>query len=42
MLEIIGNPNEEEHEEIVEWLGEGVDPEAFDLALVNEELGELR
>ena len=42
MLEIVANPKDEEHEEIVEWLGDEFDPEAFDLAAVNEELGQLR
>lgn len=42
MLEIVANPKDEEHEEIVEWLGDDFDPEAFDLAAVNEELEQLR
>ncbi|MEW6646293.1 MAG: plasmid pRiA4b ORF-3 family protein [Pseudomonadota bacterium] len=42
MLEIVGNPKDEEHEEMVEWLGEEFDPEVFDLEAVNEELGEVR
>lgn len=42
VLEIVGNPKDEEHEEIVEWLGEEFDPEVFDLEAVNEELGVLR
>lgn len=42
MLEIVGNPKDEEHEEMVEWLGEEFDPEVFDLEAVNEELGLLR
>ncbi len=42
MLEILTNPKDEEYEDIREWLGEEFDPEAFDLAAVNEGLGELR
>lgn len=42
MLEILTNPKDEEYEDIREWLGEEFDPEAFDLAAVNEELGDLR
>jgi len=41
MLAILANPKDEEHEDIVEWLGEEFDPEAFDLAAVNEDLGDL-
>ena len=42
MLESVASTKDEEHEEIVEWLGDEFDPEAFDLAAVNEELGQLR
>jgi hypothetical protein len=42
MLEIVANPKDEEHEEIVEWLGGEFDPEAFDLDGVNDELRRLR
>lgn len=42
MMAVIANPKDEEHEEMLEWLGEGFDPEAFDLDAVNEELGEVR
>lgn len=42
MMAVIANPKDEEHEEMLEWLGEGFDPEAFDLDAVNEELGLLR
>lgn len=38
MLEIIANPKDEEYEEILEWLGDDFDPEAFDLKMVNREL----
>jgi len=42
MLEIIADPKDQEHEEIVKWLGGDFGPEAFDLAAVNEDLGQLR
>lgn len=38
MLEIIANPKDEEYEDILEWLGDDFDPEAFDLKMVNREL----
>ncbi|MCG8583941.1 MAG: plasmid pRiA4b ORF-3 family protein [Pirellulales bacterium] len=38
MLETINDPEAENHEEIMEWLGGPIDPEAFDLAEVNERL----
>lgn len=38
MLEVIADPSHEEHEEMLEWLGEGFDPEAFDLESVNKYL----
>lgn len=40
-LEIIGNPKHKEHKEMLEWIGGGFDPEAFDIDLVNEELASL-
>ena len=35
MLEVFNDPGNEEHEEIVEWLGEEFDAEAFDADAVN-------
>mgnify|MGYP000084270168 CR=1 FL=1 len=35
MLEALHDPNNEEHEEIMEWLGDGFDAEAFDVDTVN-------
>lgn len=32
LLEILGNPKDEEYEEMLEWVGGSIDPEAFDLA----------
>ena len=40
-LDAIADPDHEEHEHDVEWLGDGFDPEAFDLAEVNERLGDI-
>lgn len=42
LLEAIGDPRHEQHEELLEWLGGGFDAEAFDLASVNRELQRLR
>ncbi len=41
-LEAIRDPNQPEHEEMLEWIGESFDPEAFDLEAVNRELAALR
>lgn len=38
MLEVLNDPGDEEHAEIVEWLGENFDPEAFDLDEINKAL----
>jgi hypothetical protein len=42
LLEALGDPEHEEHEEYLEWAGEDFDPEAFDLAAVNASLQQLR
>ncbi len=42
LLDIINNPNHPESEESREWLGEGFDPEAFDLAAVNKKLARFK
>jgi hypothetical protein len=36
LLEITGNPKHEEYREMIEWLGEGFDPEEFDIDTINE------
>lgn len=41
-LEAINDPEHEEHDEYLEWVGGAFDPEAFDLAAVNEKLKQLR
>ncbi len=37
-VETISNPDHEKHEETLEWVGDGCDPEAFDIEAVNKEL----
>ncbi len=37
-VEAIQNPKHERHEELLEWVGGGFDPEAFDPEAVNQEL----
>ncbi|MBN1680929.1 MAG: plasmid pRiA4b ORF-3 family protein [Anaerolineae bacterium] len=41
-LEAIKNPAHEEHHDYLEWVGGAFDPEAFDLAAMNERLKKLR
>jgi Plasmid pRiA4b ORF-3-like protein len=38
LLEAIKNPKHEQHDEMIEWLGDEFDPEAFDLSKVNKVL----
>ena len=40
LLEIISNPKHEEYNEMIEWLGDGFDPEEFDIVKINELLHE--
>lgn len=40
-LEIMGNPNHPQHEQMLEWAGGEFDPEGFDLDRVNARLGRL-
>jgi len=42
LLEAISDPEHEEHEELLEWLGGGFDPDAFSVEAVNRQLGTLR
>jgi hypothetical protein len=42
MLDVLADPEHEEHEDMLEWLGEGFDPEHFDVDEVNRELGRLK
>lgn len=38
LLEAIQNPDHPDHEDMLEWVGEEFDPEAFDLEAINKEL----
>jgi hypothetical protein len=38
LLDVIGDPNHEEHEEMLDWIGDDYDPEAFSLDDVNRML----
>ncbi len=41
-LAAVQNPTHESHEEMLEWVGGGFDPEAFDIEAVNKELATMR
>ena len=41
-LEAIADPEHEEHEAMLDWVGGAFDPEAFDLEGVNTELSKVR
>ena len=40
-LAILADPDDEEHEEMREWMGEDFDPSHFDLALTNQRLAKI-
>jgi len=42
MLEVMDNPEHPEHDEMLEWLGEEFDPEAFSVEAVNKVLRKIR
>jgi hypothetical protein len=42
LLESIGDPEHEQYAEMIDWLGENFDPEAFSIDEVNGRLGYLR
>lgn len=42
MLDVVADPDHEEHEDLVEWLGDDFDHEAFDIDEVNDVLTEWR
>ncbi len=42
LLEILGDPKHEEHDDMVDWLGKKFDAEKLDLARANKELRKLR
>ncbi len=39
LLEVLGQPDHPEHEEMLEWLGGEIDPERFDVEEINRRLG---
>lgn len=41
LLETIQDPKDPEHADMLDWLGEGFDPEAFDLDVINRELKDV-
>lgn len=41
-LETLKNPDHKSHEEMLEWVGGGFDPEAFDIGAINKELATVR
>lgn len=42
MLDAVDDPDHEEHDDLVDWLGDDFDPEAFDMDEVNDMLAEWR
>jgi hypothetical protein len=42
LLEALQNPHHPQHEEFLEWIGDGFDPEAFDVNEVNRKLRRLK
>ena len=42
LLEAISDPKNEDHDSMLEWVGKGYDPEAFDMAAVDRALKRLR
>jgi hypothetical protein len=42
LLEAIRNLNHPQHDEYLEWIGDGFDPEAFDADKVNRKLHRLK
>jgi hypothetical protein len=42
MLEVIADPEHEEHDDLAEWLDDDFDPDAFDIDEVNAMLAEWR
>jgi hypothetical protein len=42
LLEVISDPQHEQHEELLDWLGDGFDPEAFSVEEVNQRLTPLQ
>ncbi|MBF0231005.1 MAG: plasmid pRiA4b ORF-3 family protein, partial [Desulfamplus sp.] len=41
-LEAIKNPEHEEHESMLEWVGGEFDPDEFDMNMINKRLDNLK
>ncbi|MGD1276824.1 MAG: plasmid pRiA4b ORF-3 family protein [Tepidisphaeraceae bacterium] len=41
-LRIMDDPNDPDHEDILEWIGDGFDPNEFDCDAVNKSLGKIK
>ena len=42
LLKAISDPRHEEHDELLDWVGDDFDPEAFDARSVDSALGQMR
>ena len=42
LLEVIKDPDDDEYEEMLEWVGKSFDPEELDVARLNKALARLR
>ena len=42
LLAALADPNDPEHDDMLDWLGGPIDPEAFDLEAVNRRLAGMR
>jgi hypothetical protein len=42
LLAAVGDPEHPDHEDMIEWLGEGFDPQAYDLESVNKLLKQVK
>jgi hypothetical protein len=42
LLEALRDPEHPEHNDMLEWIGEDFDPEAFDLDSINQDLRSIR
>ncbi|QNN23300.1 plasmid pRiA4b ORF-3 family protein [Planctomycetales bacterium ZRK34] len=42
LLEVLADPKHEEYEDLVEWMGDDIDPEVFDIEEINAMLAEWR
>jgi len=42
MLDVVADPDHEQHDDLIEWLGDDFDPDAFDIDEVNDMLAQWR